>query len=253
MIEFAQNSFPQPTIGGSAMHESHTHCHLHPEGHEHTDDSSAGTRIVDIKKEARIYGIASLVQGAIVAAQQAVLIIYSKSLTLLGDTIHASSDLVAIYIGSLFVALLALRCSTAQELSVRKIFAYAGIALLVGGAFYVLVEAHERMSAPVYNQSWLVLMIAIIGGAGNVWIHRLLEKIPNKEHNHTHATFSLHVISDMLLSAAVAISWIATFAFGWAHADPILSVAVAGYMLFLSGTLFTKVQNGIHAPEHKPH
>lgn len=192
--------------------------------------------------EARRYGKAFAITLMVLVGQIAV-VLYSKSLTLLADSVHVGSDLTVI-LGSLLVVLFVQKLSLSSEERVRRWFGYIGITLLVFGAFYVLTEAYERLSNPTFDPNIWVVIIAIIGGLGNLWVHMMLHKVPKEEHNHTHNVLSAHVLSDLMLSIVVVIAWTLTLVFDWVMADPILSVAVAGYMFFLSGRLFEKIQSG---------
>jgi Co/Zn/Cd efflux system component len=87
------------------------------------------------------------------------------------------------------------------------------------------------------------IAVAVLGGLGNFWVHLMLHKVPEKEQTHTHKVLSAHVLSDAILSLAVVVSASVALLLGWIRADPIFSVGVAGYMLFLSGSLFKEIRN----------
>lgn len=192
-------------------------------------------------QEKKRYQKALLIQTAVVSLQ-ALVVFYVFSLSLFGDTVHGSADWFVIA-GSLVVMMIV--CASPQyEAAIRLSFAYIGIMLLVVGAFYILYEAYERLhNAVVFIPNISVLVVALLGGCGNFWVYLLVHCVPKEEHTHTHSVFSAHVFSDLLISVVVIISWFATFAFGWTNADSIFSVGVAGYMLFISGALFNKIQN----------
>lgn len=195
----------------------------------------------NVKAEAARYAKGSLITLGVLVGQIGV-ILYSPMLTLKADSVHVGSDLT-VMVGSLVVTLLILSNFKINNDKLRKRFAYVGITLLIVGAFYVLTEAHDKMINPEYNPSIWIPVVAALGGLGNLWVHKILGGAPEQEHNHTHNVLSAHVLSDIFLSAVVVVAWGLMFAFGWVKADPLLSAAVACYMLFLSGRLFEKIKN----------
>lgn len=203
---------------------------------EHANDCCE----IDNLREVKMYGRAVVV-GLATLLVQTIILRLSNSNALLSDTIHLASDNIVIF-GSFFVAVFATMLSDKKEEMLRRYFAYFGIALLAAGAYHVHEEAIRRMIAPVYVANGWVLAGAIAGGAGNVWVFRILHAAPEGERNHTFSILNWHVIFDLLLSVVVGISAGVSILFGVNGIDTIISSKIALYMFALSGFLFHKVK-----------
>jgi cobalt-zinc-cadmium efflux system protein len=159
--------------------------------------------------------------------------VLSGSLALLADAGHMFTDVAALGL-SVFAMRLARRPP-----STKRTFGYARLeilAALVNGAALlviaglILVEAWERLRAPVQVDGGLMLGVAALGLAVNVVGALLL-------HSHAHENLNvrgayLHVLGDLLGSVGAIAAGIVILTTGWAPADPIVSVAIALLILW---------------------
>lgn len=202
----------------------------------------------DIKRanpgEVVLLGEATSITLLIVLAQSFILWKFIDSVTLKSDTLHAFSDLF-INIGAFAAVLVAGHVGKMRGDIIKRVFAYVGIVMLFASALWVAKEAYERLSSPVHIMGGWLMVTGIIGGAGNFWVHRILMRIPNSEHNHTHAVLDAHVLSDMVLSIIVVLAGLVTYLFNWHYADPTLSLIAAAWMIVISGMLL----RGMHQKE----
>jgi len=159
---------------------------------------------------------------------------WSGSLALLSDAGHMLTDAAA-----LGLALFALRIA-ARPPSRRASYGYAraeviaafvnALALLALVVF-IVVEAVSRLLQPVPVAGAAVLAIALCGLAVNLataWILSRATRTLN-----THGAL-LHVLSDLLGSAAAIVAGAVIVVTGWTPIDPILSIVVS--LLILRST-----------------
>ena len=188
------------------------------------------------QSEVTILGKAVLVTLAIVLLQSIIVWKFIASTTLKGDTFHAASDLF-VNVGAFAVAFIASRGYKHHE-NLRRWFSYIGIALLVVGGVWVAIEAYVRLwFAPVRLMNEWLMVTGIVGGMGNFWVHRIIDRMPKEDRTHTHEILDAHVLSDMALSMVVVLAGALGYFFGWYRADPILSILVGAWMLSLAKTL----------------
>lgn len=152
----------------------------------------------------------------------------SGSLALLADAGHMLTDTV-----SLFLAWLAARLSRKPADALRS-YGYQRIQILaafVNGMFFILlvgwilVEAVQRIAEPVTVLGGPMLVIAVIGLLVNLLAFRLLH---GGDHDNLNVRAALlHVLGDLLGSAAAIIAAGVILLTGWYPVDPILSVLIA--------------------------
>ena len=158
----------------------------------------------------------------------------SGSLALLADAGHMLTDVGAIGL-SLVTAIIGARpADEFKTYGYRRweiLAAFVNGAALFGIAVWVVVEAVHRISSPEPVRAGLMLAIAAAGMVVNIIALRLLH------HGHQHSLNTrgayLHVMSDLLGSAAAVVAGLIIATTGWTAADPILSIGVA--ILILAG------------------
>ena len=156
----------------------------------------------------------------------------SGSLALLADAGHMLTDTM-----SLGLAWVAFRFSE-RPADVKRTYGYQrfqilaafvnGITLLfvVG---WILVEAVQRFFEPVNVMGRTMLFVAVIGLVVNLLAFRIL-RTGNQENLNLRGA-ALHVVGDLLGSAAAIIAASVILATGWMPIDPLLSMAVAFLIL----------------------
>ena len=181
--------------------------------------------------------------------------IMSGSLALLADAGHMLTDAAAIV-----MALVAMWIAQ-REASVERTFGYHRTEVLAALANtfalwliagWILYEAYHRtFTEESYEVVGLPVLLVGIGGfmvnLAAAWIlHRSSGESLNVE-----GAFQ-HVLADLLGSVGVIISAILIMAFQWHIADPILSVVIAGLIVFNTRKLIVSIMNVLleGAPEH---
>jgi cobalt-zinc-cadmium efflux system protein len=152
----------------------------------------------------------------------------SGSLALLADAGHMLTDTV-----SLFLAWLAARLSRKPADALRS-YGYQRVQILaafMNGIFFILlvgwilVEAVQRIAHPVIVLGGPMMVIAVIGLLINLLAFRLLH---GGDHDNLNLRAAmLHVLGDLLGSAAAIIAAGVILLTGWFPIDPLLSVLIA--------------------------
>jgi cation diffusion facilitator family transporter len=233
------------------MTATHHHDHDHDHDHGHGHGSSLWSRFthaaselvgghshdaadqVDEALEADASGrralLISLAGLAVTAAIQAVVVVLSGSVALLGDTLHNVAD-----------ALTAVPLLVAFRLAQRpptKRYTYGyGRAEDLGGLFVIAMitlsaalaayEAIDRLIHPrTVTHLWAVAGAAIIGFIGNELVARYRIRIGRRIGSAALVADGLHARTDGFTSLAVLFG-AAGVALGWKQADPIIGLLI---------------------------
>lgn len=194
---------------------AHSHDHSH-HGHSHTNNQKI------------LWYSFLIISGYMVV--EAVGGVLTNSLALLSDAGHMLSDAIA-----LGIALLAFRFGRKQA-NAGKTFGYQRFEILAAAlngltlilvAVWVIYEAIGRFVNPLPIQSTGMLIIATIGLIVNIVVAWMMFKGGDTEENLNMRGAFLHVLGDLLGSVAAIIAALAVKFYGWAWADPLISVLVS--------------------------
>lgn len=161
--------------------------------------------------------------------------VLATSLALLSDAAHMLTDAVALAL-SLAAARLAARpargvmtygLGRAEILSAQA----NGITLLVLAAL-ILYGAITRLGSPPVVQGWVVLGVALAGIPVNLLAVRLLAGDRGGERTLNLEGSYRHVLTDLYGFIATAIAGAVIIATGFARADAIASLLIAGLMIY---------------------
>ena len=162
----------------------------------------------------------------------------TNSLALLTDAAHMFTDVAAM---SLTLFALWIACRPASE---RKTFGYYRaeiLAALVNGVVLcvlvlgIILEAWRRLQEPPVVHAGPMLAIAVGGLLVNLFVARGLHEHQGRSLNLRGAY--LHVVSDLLGSLGAALGAAVILTTGWQGADPLVSLLIAGLILFSSWKL----------------
>lgn len=157
---------------------------------------------------------------------------WTGSLALLADAGHMLTDVAALGLSLLTAVVGARPADDHKTYGYRRwevvAAAVNALALFVIAGWVVYEAVHRIQSPPDIRAGWM-LIVAVAGLLANVMSLRLLHG------HHSHSLNArgayLHIMGDLLGSAAAILAAIIIAATGWRPADPILSIAVAALIL----------------------
>ena len=193
--------------------------------HHHHVDPEAGDR--------RVFAAIAVNVGLTVV--QIVGGILSGSLALIADALHNFSDAVSLIIA--FGARKIARRSSDADMTfgygrVEIVAALINYTTLIVIGLYLLYEATMRFADPQPVAGWLIVVIAgvaLIVDAATA----LLTYTMSKSSVNIRAAF-LHNVADALGSLAVIVAGTLILLYDWLLVDPIVTVMIAGYILWQS-------------------
>jgi cobalt-zinc-cadmium efflux system protein len=222
LSEFGQEETEHPQPGSKTAEHRHTAdgaaC-----GHHHAPDvdNRTGTRLLLTLGLNLLIPVAQIIGG-----------VMANSMALISDATHNFSDFAAI-----LIAYLAFRIAQRGP-SVRNTFGYRraevmaaliNVALLVGAAAIIVIEAFERLRNPAPVAGGIVMGLAAVGILGNGLSAWLLHRDAKESLNVRGAFW--HMVGDMLTSVAVLVSGAILFYRPWYWLDPVLSFAIVVFIL----------------------
>lgn len=195
---------------------SHTHAHIPPE---------AGDRRVLLAVLVNV----GLTVGQVIGG------IFAGSLALIADAVHNLSD--AMSLGIAFAARKIARRQSNERMTFGYVRAEIVAALinyttLILIGIYLFYEAVLRFASPQEVEGWLVVAVAGLALAVDA-ITALLTYSLSKTSVNIRAAF-LHNLADALGSIAVILAGVLILLFGWSIVDPIVTMGIAIYILWLA-------------------
>ena len=179
--------------------------------------------------------------------------ILSGSLSLIADAVHNFSDAA-----SLLIALFAIKISkrppdeskTFGYKRAETVAALINLTTLVIIGLYLTYEAFVRFLNPEPIDGWIVVLIA--GIALIVDIFTALLTYSQSKHSMNIKAVFLHNLTDALASVGVIVAGTLILLYGWVWTDTLITLLIAGYILYQGLTEMPKV---IHllmegAPKH---
>lgn len=163
---------------------------------------------------------------------------WSGSLALLSDAGHMFSDSMALGLTA-FASWVAEHPPTRRHsyglLRAEVIAALLNGLIMLLVILFIVVEAVARLRQPQPVAGAAVMAIAAVGLIINILVALLLS---GGERTLNLRAALLHVISDLLGSVSALIAGAVIYFTGWTPVDPILSLVVAGLILFSALSLF---------------
>ena len=157
---------------------------------------------------------------------------FTGSLALLGDAGHMLSDSAALGLAWLGAWIARKPASNQHSFGFVRaeviVAAINGLLMLVVIAF-IVYEAIQRLQNPQPVKGAEVMLIAFVGMLVNMTVAWQLHK---GQHNINSRAAFLHVMGDLLGSAAALAAGAVIYFTGWLPADPILSLFICALILF---------------------
>ncbi|WP_127561443.1 cation diffusion facilitator family transporter [Nioella ostreopsis] len=198
----------------------------HDHGHNHLDPQSGDRRVAVAIWANALLTIAQIAGG-----------IVSGSLALIADALHNFSDMAALVIA--FAARKISRREADEEMTfgygrIEIVAALINYTTLIIVGVYLCYEGVLRLLEPPEVAGWTVVYI---GGVALVVdaLTALLTYSMQKDSMNIRAMF-LHNLSDALSSVAVIVGGMLIILYDWWLVDPVITILIAGYILYLAGT-----------------
>ena len=160
--------------------------------------------------------------------------IISGSLSLLSDAVHNLSDVISLLISYIAGVLSKKEASTGKTFGYKRaeiIAAFVNSATLIVVAVFLVKEAVERFLDPQAIGSGIVISLSILGILANGFSVLLLRSDSGRNMNLRSAY--LHLLTDMMASVAVLVGGILMYYFNWYWIDPLLTILIAIYLIFM--------------------
>ncbi len=195
------------------------------QGHHHHVDPDAG--------DSRVVAAIAVNMGLTVA--QVIGGIVSGSLSLIADALHNFSDAISLIIA--FGARKIARRPRDAEMTfgygrVEVVAALINYTTLIVIGLYLLYEAAMRFADPQDVEGWIIVVIAGIALVVDM-VTAALTYTMSKSSVNIRAAF-LHNVADALGSVAVIVAGTLILLYDWRLIDPIVTVMIAGYILWQS-------------------
>lgn len=243
------HSHPQSAHPPHHTRAPHTHTHPHsPTGtglrhrlthllkpHSHETADKLDSALESSARGMRALWVSLAVLG-VTALAQAVVVVSSGSVALLGDTVHNTADaLTAVPLGIAFV--LGRRAATRRfTYGYGRAEDLAGIAIVLtiaASAAFAAWTAVDRLLDPrPMAQIPAVAVAALVGFAGNEWVARYRIRVGRSIGSAALVADGLHARTDGFTSLAVLLS-AGGAALGWQLADPIVGLAITAAIVLV--------------------
>jgi len=165
--------------------------------------------------------------------------IISGSISLISDAIHNFSDVLSLIISYIANKLAKKEATENRTFGYKRseiLAAFFNSATLIVLAVFILFEAIERFIKPVEISSnlviWLALGSIVVNGLSVLFIKK------DAEGNMNMKSAYLHLFGDMMTSIAVLIGGILMKYFQLYWIDPVFSIVIAIYLIYLSWDIF---------------
>jgi cobalt-zinc-cadmium efflux system protein len=193
-------------------------------GHHHVDPGTGDRRVLWAVAVNVLLTVAQVVGG-----------ILAGSLSLVADALHNFSD--AVSLGIAFAARKVARRPSDATMTFGYVRAEIVAALinyttLIVIGLYLLYEAAMRFLDPQPVDGWLVVIIAGFALAVDI-VTAVLTFAMSKTSMNIRAAF-LHNLADALGSIGVVVAGTLIILFDWRIVDPIVTLLIAGYILWLA-------------------
>jgi cobalt-zinc-cadmium efflux system protein len=197
---------------------AHTHHH-----HNHHHNDLKGRNL-----------LISIILNVVITLAQVIGGIISGSLALLSDAVHNLSDVISLIISYAANSLSHKEASTNKTFGYKRaeiIAAFVNSATLIIVAVFLIKEAIERFLNPQDVGTGIVIALSILGILANGFSVLLLKSDSEKNMNMRSAY--LHLFTDMMASVAVLVGGILMYFFGWFWIDPLLTLIIALYLIYM--------------------
>lgn len=160
--------------------------------------------------------------------------VLSGSMALLSDAVHNLSDVVSLVVSYTANRLAHKEATTEKTFGYKRaeiIAAFINAISLILIALWLIYESVQRLLNPSEIEEMTVIYLSLVAIAGN-GLSVLLLKNQHANNLNIRSAY-VHLFSDLLASVAVLIGAIAISVFNWHIIDPLLSILISLYLIYL--------------------
>ncbi len=208
------------------MSDNHTHVSNQSghssHGHSHDVSSLSGVRLLLVIIFNLAISVAELIGGLV-----------SGSLSLTSDAMHNFSDTASIIFSYVSLRVSARPKNNSKTYGYKRaniLAAFVNSAVLIAIAIYLLAAAFRKFIHPTEVAGNLVIIVALIGLAGNLLSVLVLRK--SAQHNINIKSSFLHLLSDTLSSVAVVIAGVIIRLTAAYWVDPVFSILINLFIIY---------------------
>lgn len=204
-----------------SMKSSHKNEHEQEQEHEHDVSGIKGSRLIIVVALNFIITITQIAGG-----------LYAGSLSLISDALHNFSDGVAIIISYFAIRIGERKSDKKRSFGYKRATILAAVLnafFLIAISAFLFKEAYLKFLDPKPINGGVVIWVGLIGLVANFSGMLILQKGAQGSLNIKGSY--LHLLADTLSSIAVVIGGILIYYFSVYWVDPILTVAIAVYIL----------------------
>lgn len=210
------------------------HDHAHDHGHSHGHSAGASGKVL---------GVAFALTASFMLIEFAGGLL-ARSLALVADAGHMLTDAAALALAWAAVRIASRPADAKRSFGYQRLRVLAtfvnGCALLFIVA-WIAIEAVARLLNPVPVNANVILWIGTVGFAVNLLVFAMLRR--GDSHDMNVAAATMHVLSDLLGSAAAIVAALVILWTGWMPIDPLLSLLVSALIV---KTAITLVRRSAH-------
>ncbi len=192
--------------------------------HHHIDPESGDRRMAAAVGVNLLLTVAQVIGG-----------ILSGSLAMIADALHNFSDAASLVIAA-WARRIARRPSDADMTfgyaRAEVVAALINLTTLIVIGLYLIYEACMRFLQPQEVNGWLVIVIAGVALLVDLATAALTYSMSRTSVN-IRAAF-MHNLADALGSVAVIVAGAVIWIFGWVWVDPVITLLIAGYILWMA-------------------
>ncbi len=186
----------------------------------------------------------SVISNSLLIAMKLAAGIISGSVSIISEAIHSSLDLVAAIIAFFAVKISGTPADDRHPFGHGKVENVSGVieALLIFAASaWIVYEAIDRFIHPGdTNALGLGVLVMAVSAIVNVLVSRRLYKVARQTESVALEADALHLKTDVITSAGVALGLGLIWITGWHVLDPIIALAVAVIIVYESWMLLRK-------------
>ena len=158
--------------------------------------------------------------------------LFTNSIAILSDAIHDLGDTIAIGSAWFFEKFSYKERDRKFSYGYRRFSPFAGLVnlvILLSGSIFIISETIPRLLHPEHVDSSGMLILAVLGVIFN---GAAILRLRGNKSSANMRTVMLHMLEDVLGWVAVLIGALIIYLTRWTIIDPILSLAIAAYILF---------------------